>query len=58
MNEPLWQRIAPYGIDPDSAEGLRERLAVSYPTMGASHEKPPVHQPVMIRKPDGEWYEL
>ncbi len=58
MIENLEQRIAPYGIDADSAEGLRERLAVTLPTLGKRHEPPPVHQPVMIRKPDGEWYAL
>jgi hypothetical protein len=58
VNEPLVQRIAPYGIDPDSAEGLRERIAATYPAMGARHEKPAVHQPVMVRRPDGEWVAL
>jgi len=55
----LAEKLEPYGIDPDTSEGLRERLAAGFRYPHApQHEPPKKIEPVRVAGLDGQWIEL
>jgi hypothetical protein len=58
MTDERREQIEAYGIDPDSAEGFRERLAYGAAPVLAEHAEPQKIEPVRVAGLDGQWIEL
>lgn len=56
----LAEKLEPYGIDPDTAEGLRERLAAGFVYPGPRAQDPGerIVASAKVKLPTGEWVEL